>query len=103
MAALKALPTPAEIAASDFETAHEYLEYMERSKKPKYHEYLARHASPWGAEPSRQPLEASLRGLISIIVGRMESDADGEITDESALRAWSERFGLGPVHGRDRY
>lgn len=101
VAALKALPTTAEIAHDGFETAYEYLEYMERSKRPLYHAYLARHASPWGTEVWRQPIAQSLRGLISIIVGRMESDADGEIADEAALLAWSKKFmGIGrPVDG----
>ena len=97
---LKALPTAEEISRAGFETAYEHLEYLERRSKEKYARFLEENAVPWGAAPS-QPVERCVRGLISIIVGRMESDADGEITDDDALNAWSERFELGPVHGRD--
>ena len=116
VATLKALPTEEEVAFQ-FSNAHQFLTFHEQNSQEKYAEFLEHKSAPWGAEPSRQPVEACFKHLLAIIVGRIAGDVDEtglaksfaesvRLTDKECkemLADWCARWKLGPVHGRDRY
>ena len=83
----------------------------------RYTAFLQHKAAAWGAEPSRQPVEACFKHLLALIVGRIAGEVDeaslaksfaqsARLTERECkemLADWCEKWKLGPVHGRDRY
>ena len=101
IAALKALPTDAEIAEAKQPNAGAFMAALKADEEDAYLAMLAERATPWGSEPTLQPMARCIEHTIAMIIYQMEWDVAGtenmKLSEQEAV-AWFKAKGIYAYH-----
>lgn len=89
VATMKALPTDEEIKAAKHKHAGAYLAAFEEADDVAYKDFLTERATPWGDEPTLQPVARCVDHLVAMIIHIMEVNVAGtdnlQLTEHEAV------------------
>jgi len=92
VAAMKSLPTDAEISAAGCRDAADFLERLRVEDAAALDELVTTRATPWGSEPS-QPLARCIDHLMSIIVQAIDHSENRALEKKEVVRFWEAATG----------